>query len=129
MEISWSERYSVGNTKIDNQHKNLVKLINDLFNINKKNIKIDEILNNLITFAIVHFNEEESMFIKINYPNAEEHIQEHLNFIHKVNQFKQQFDQNNTLLSEDLIVFLQHWLFNHILVEDKKYKKYIEDTL
>lgn len=131
MKISWSERYSVGFKKIDEQHKYLVDLINELSKIytNKKDkYEIKKILDKLVSYAITHFNEEESMFIKINYPYTEEHIKEHLQFVNKINEFREMYAKNRISLSKEMLVFLQRWLFDHILMEDKKYQQFINEN-
>jgi len=65
------------------------------------------------------------MFIRLNFPYAKEHIEEHLQFINKINDFREMYAKNSSSLSEEMLVFLQRWLFNHILIEDKKYQKYL----
>ncbi len=56
--IKWSEIYSVSNTLLDNQHKELIKLINEIFNaisLRKTNEQISGIINALYKYALYHF--------------------------------------------------------------------------
>ncbi|MFC2104815.1 hemerythrin domain-containing protein, partial [Bacteroidota bacterium] len=69
--IKWSDDYSVGINEIDNQHKGLVIIINELFNLiseGKSKNKLEEIFNHLTDYTKKHFTAEEKMMEKFAYP-------------------------------------------------------------
>ena len=123
--IGWRNEYSVGNEEIDNQHKKIFKLINELYEafVTKKNdLSTDEVLAELRDYSINHFKMEEKMFEKYNYAYKVEHKKEHESFINTVDNIIEESKGNKKLLSMKLTNFLQKWLVNHILEEDMKYR-------
>ena len=113
--------------KVDNQHKRLVNLINqlyDAFTKAKANEVISEILQQLYDYTVYHFSTEEKMFEETNYPLKEEHIREHQEFVRKVNEFITRFKKKDQMLSYDIMLFLRDWLFDHIIESDHKYQSY-----
>jgi len=65
--IKWTEQYNTGITEIDNQHKGLVIIINELFELMSKGQarnKMDEIFDHLTDYTKKHFFAEETMLIK-----------------------------------------------------------------
>lgn len=78
--VTWSEEYNVNVEKIDNQHRHLLQLVNDLHAaveacIDKQKLK--KMLIELTEFTRKHFAAEEQMMKKYNYPEKNEHKKEH----------------------------------------------------
>ncbi|MBN1118866.1 MAG: hemerythrin family protein [Bacteroidales bacterium] len=122
--ISWREDYSVKNEVIDNQHKKLFALINDLYEAfvtKSDNLGVERIINELSDYTENHFKEEEKLFAFYNYAEAEEHIKEHKIFINTIQEITEKYKENPKSFSTRITSFLQKWLINHILETDKKY--------
>lgn len=129
--IYWSENYSVGIKEIDEQHKKLVEMINDLYDafMNKEHKeKVEEIVTRMAEYTVVHFNFEEEHFKKFGYIGSQVHIAEHKSFLDHVNLFSRDLTQNKATLTFKIITFLQKWLLDHIMVSDKKYVKCFKDS-
>ncbi len=58
---------------------------------------------------------------KVGYPDLPEHIKEHEKLIAEITHYQELFNEGKTDLSEDILVFLQDWLTQHIKVTDKRY--------
>lgn len=125
--IEWKDSLSVKIMDIDNQHRELIRILNELHEAMKtgkaKNV-LNDILNRLIGYTKSHFKTEERLFILHKYPLAEQHIAEHDNFVNKVAEFKKKFDSGNVSLSIEVIKFLSSWVENHITGTDKKYTEF-----
>ena len=120
----WNEKYSVGIQSIDNQHKEIVKLLNDLLQAMKQGKASDvtsQIILELEKYARNHFQKEEFFFKRFNYPGADEHIKEHRLFIQKVESLKSEFKAGKITLTFELLNFLKDWIDHHVLEVDKKY--------
>ena len=81
--IKWKEDLSVGLESIDNQHKELFRLINAFYNSLAANSGKAAILQAIIDmekYTVVHFSEEEAMMQKANYPYFAEHRKQHQGF-------------------------------------------------
>lgn len=122
--ITWTKEYSIGYSKIDNQHKKLVKMINELYDSfvegNAENMT-ENILKKMINYTDYHFKTEEEAFEKYNYSDTKSHIKEHKDFVEKATNFYQDFKNGNVYVTYDIMNFLREWLVNHIAVSDKKY--------
>jgi hemerythrin-like metal-binding protein len=127
-QIVWNETLSVGIGSLDDQHKKLVGYVNDLQGAVQDEHSKDAIRNillNLIDYSLFHFQTEEKLFGRYSYPQASEHINEHLDFEEKVRKFVSDYKNGKITLSLALMDFLKNWLINHIMVTDKQYSKFL----
>ncbi len=122
--IAWNDFYSVGYELIDEQHKKLVDMINELyasFIAGEAQEKASEILEEMIKYTDYHFKTEETFFDKYNYPETEKHKEIHQSFVNKAVELKAGVDNGEITVSYDIMNLLRQWLIDHILGEDKKY--------
>ena len=66
----WEEKYSVGVQSIDNQHKEIFKLLDKLFVALKSGQALQTaigIITELENYAVMHFHKEEFFFRQFNY--------------------------------------------------------------
>jgi hemerythrin-like metal-binding protein len=131
--FTWSEEYSVGIQSIDNQHKELFKLLNKLLEAMKQGQASNvttEIIMDLEKYAIIHFQKEEFFFHRFNFSGADEHILEHQHFIQKVASLKTELKSGKIVITFDLLNFLKEWIDHHIQKVDKEYSRcFIENGL
>ncbi len=122
--IRWNDQtLSVGVELIDNQHKMLIHLINQLASAveNKEDHQtIADIFSQLQDYTKYHFDTEETYFFRLNNHDTKLHIQQHHQFINQLHEFAKQH-QDFSNFSSQLLEFLSEWLINHIQVEDKKF--------
>jgi hemerythrin len=130
-ELEWNNLLSVGIEEIDEQHKNLIALINKAIRVlpdtsgKKESL---EIVEGLLEYAEVHFKTEEKYFKQFNYPKAEKHIKIHKQFVSEVLDFKMRLDKGEKI-SYLLLNYVEEWFEKHLLDEDMKYKIYFEKKL
>jgi len=122
--ISWNQKYSIGNYAFDSQHMILANILNKLYHELKDEKKDNSDVNIyfllLERYIDVHFKAEEEYMKKINYPNLQNHIQMHKDFIKLFEEFKNNLSTSNKRNSYDLFKILKEWFINHELKEDKK---------
>jgi len=127
--IEWSDEYSVGIASIDDQHKKLVALINQLntaMAAGEAASKLAEIFRGLAEYTQVHFAYEESLFDQFGYPQSETHIKQHRWLIQRIQQFKEEFGQAPSgAIGLELMQFMTNWLTDHIQVSDRAYSDYL----
>lgn len=126
MSLEWKEEYSVQVKEIDDQHKQLLKVIselNDAISSMQTGEKMESILDRLIEYADIHFRTEEKYFDKFHYEGAEEHKKEHRKFTEKMKKIRKNLKDNEMKYSFELIDFLEDWLLQHLMNEDSKYVK------
>lgn len=126
--IKWNSFYSVHIDKIDEQHKKLIHLINEMYDAMKNGKGTDalgSILSELVEYTKYHFDTEEKLFLRYGYPEREAHSKVHDDLARRAKALKDQFDQGNESRAMDVMLFLSNWLNVHILEVDKKYVPYL----
>lgn len=119
--IIWRETFETGYLRVDNQHKHLVKLINDLFNhMSAKNneVQIRRIFLELYDYTVTHFTMEEMLMKEFEFPDYLKHKDEHSQFIIQIKDFKEKFMSGEAKVNVKLLNFLKEWLLKHIMGTD-----------
>jgi len=87
MPITWLNVYNTHIKKIDQQHRKLVEMINNLETARGKTYEsklVRELFFNLVDYTKYHFSEEESLMKELHYPKLTEHTGQHKEFINKI---------------------------------------------
>jgi hemerythrin len=124
----WNETYSVKIGIIDMQHKNLVKIVNDLHQAMVEGNGRDElgkILSSLISYTQAHFKTEETFMESHRYPGYANHRVEHERLTRTVVELQSKFQRNEVGLTIEVMDFLKTWLSKHILGTDKLYGPFL----
>ncbi len=124
--LDWEDKYSVGVEEIDNQHKRMFEVINELLdaiNTNSTEESLGHIIESLIQYKKFHFATEEKYFKEFNYDETIEHINKHKEFNDKLNALKEKYLNYTVEFAFELVDFLEDWLLNHLTVVDQKYIK------
>jgi len=76
IQLIWEEKYSVKHQGIDEQHKQIFRVVNDLPEVLEKS-KLKEIAELMKVHAQKHFADEELLMRDMKYPQLEEHQKLH----------------------------------------------------
>lgn len=130
--LEWVEDYSVGIPAIDNEHKLLVSLINDISRAidTHKEFQaqiIGDTLNTLELCVRSHFESEENFLLANNYPDYDAHKAEHTLLLERLMRFEKRFNTENKLFTENMLLYLKDWLVRHIILHDCKFGSYFRD--
>lgn len=130
--FKWKEEYSCEIKTIDDQHKKLLELGSNLYEmvkLKKHEDNYDElvhILSELKDYTIYHFEEEENLMEKHGYEDLILHKFEHKSFLKKLEKVDlMEIDEKQFDVIMDLIVFVANWVEAHILKTDLKYKEFL----
>ena len=129
--VRWNDSFSVNVVEIDQQHKELIKMFNQLATAiqeKKEDDTLEKTLDDLINYAEEHFKIEETYFAQFGYPEEESHREEHLTFVLKVLDYKDKLNKEGKSLSIDVFHFLWNWFKNHIKVTDMQYSQFFNDN-
>jgi hemerythrin-like metal-binding protein len=129
--IKWNNSYSVGFDKIDEQHKQLFTLLNQLYNamsVGKGREVITKTLDELTDYTKKHFFEEEKLMFVYSYPQYESHKALHTDFVTKIKEMRKKADAGEVRITIELADFLKKWLVDHIIGVDKKYAEYFSQV-
>ncbi|MFO7752621.1 MAG: bacteriohemerythrin [Desulfobacteraceae bacterium] len=128
--MPWTEKLVTGIPSIDEQHMELVKMVNRLHRAMKLKSgsgQAGDILARLADYTGYHFSHEEALFEEYHYPGKENHKQIHDDLVAKVGEFKTEFENGRAALSMDLMTFLTDWLKTHILKTDMAYVSHLKE--
>lgn len=129
----WKKEFELGITSIDDQHKRLLEIGNQinslLINHSDDDDNFDEIHNvieELKDYTVYHFNTEEVLFVKYKYPEYDQHKKEHDDFIAYIESVNlENVDDNQKMFLKELLGKIVQWVFKHIITTDFMYKDYL----
>lgn len=128
--FEWKDEYSVGVDEIDDQHKNLVEMVNQLHehmtDDPSMRLSVEVFLERLVAYVDYHFKTEEASMQASGYPDFENHLKIHNKLRAQVTEFRDQFINNEVDVSESLMKFLKDWLVNHIGGMDLKISAHLK---
>jgi hemerythrin len=130
--VEWQEKYALGIPKIDDQHKQLFALTNELYTAchaggEKLTDAFMDAAHKAVDYVRLHFSDEEKMLERVHYPALAEHRTQHETFVKHVLESTKAFGTMPPLAAFEFVRFLRDWILSHILVNDKAYGKYISD--
>jgi hemerythrin-like metal-binding protein len=129
--FAWNDEFCTGIKSIDEQHKKLVSIIKVLYNAiadGKASDVMDTIFSDLFDYSEQHFSYEEELFKWHDYPDSEDHKNEHAELKRQLIKLKNKLHSQDNFMCEVLLLkFLEEWLINHILKTDKKFVPYLID--
>ena len=128
--FTWKDEYSVGIDSIDQQHKKLLGLINQLQTAVDYSTGEEferETLDELVAYTKDHFTFEEGLMEDNGYPDFEPHKAQHAAMIKKVGEVLAEYDKDPDTAMSNAVEYLQNWLINHINGTDKQYSSFLID--
>ena len=126
--VSWRDDLSVGIKSIDEDHKKLLNLINNLQTAvyyPTGEAFERQALQELLEYTHYHFEREEQLMAEHEYPDYEPHKRQHADMIAKVNGFMAAYEKDRESTIDELTQFLKNWLLNHIAGTDQQYSAYL----
>lgn len=128
--FQWSSKYELGLAIIDEQHKVLVQLINDMEEVlaGKQTAQYSIVFADLIKYTRYHFTTEEALMLASGYDLDEinAHIKQHKQFIDELDIVC----KDTSLITESelqiILSFLINWLTNHICKVDRRLVDHLE---
>ena len=130
--ISWTDSLAIGIEIIDEQHKQLVSLTNELFRAcrlggEELDLVFKETMSRMVDYVHFHFSFEQGMLQRVKYPRYHEHKSEHDNLIKTVIETTKDYGDKKRFVPNNFVRFLKDWIVSHIGHIDKTYAAYIMD--
>ncbi|MDV4151302.1 hemerythrin family protein [Clostridium sp. AL.422] len=125
--IEWSDKFKTGIEIVDEQHKELFRLFNQVYELYNNEFIIDKYdqiitaVEELKDYTKYHFKAEEDYMLSIRYKKFFEHKIKHEDFIRKIDSIDYNIidnNQQNHLL--ELLKFITDWLVEHVITVDKQ---------
>jgi len=132
--VVWENKYSTGIELIDNQHKQLVELTNELYlacyaGEEALSTVFKDAMSRMVEYVRFHFTAELKLLSAINYPDYHNHKKMHDDLVHDILDAAKDFNEGKRFVPNNFIHTLKDWIFGHIAVYDKIYAAYIAEQL
>ena len=129
--ITWGPQIELGIAKIDEQHKRLVELINELGQAMEEGRSAEVMsatLAELVDYTHTHFRTEEVLLKEHGYEELPGHQREHRIFTDQIEIYRDRFESGFQSVTQSLMDYLSGWLVTHITVSDRAYLPTLKDA-
>ena len=132
--IAWSDKLATGVEIIDEQHKHLVALTNELFRACMRggetlDAVFKETMSRMVEYVKFHFTFEQQMLQRVNYPDIVNHKKEHDTLIKTVLETTKDYGDGKRFVPNNFVRYLKDWIVSHIGHNDKMYAAYIMEQM
>ena len=123
--FEWTNDFNTGQPVVDQQHRRLVDLINELGQAlgdhEANQAQLQSVFAELADYARKHFEDEEQLMTDsgIDVRHIDRHRMIHANFLNDVAAIYEAGKQNVDQCGADMMDYLTHWLTFHILGQDQ----------
>lgn len=128
----WSERFATGIKAIDEDHRGLFDLVaalKDHHDARSTPDRVDATLRALELYTVEHFEREERFMFSAHYPNADAHKRSHEDFRALIGAMARCYRADPAQVDlAKVVVFLAHWISDHIQVRDMDYVPYLNGS-
>lgn len=122
--LNWSdEEYSIGIRILDEQHKRLLDLINEVYFISENQGTAEdlaEMVSQVESYMRTHFIVEEEFMRLFHYPGYDHHRRAHVEFGALLDNLRAHASQPDQLSD-----FLTNWLTTHVLMSDQDMGRFL----
>jgi hemerythrin len=125
----WDDSYKTGDVNVDEQHRELFRMVNELHDAivtNKGREHMGPTLEKLARYTVEHFQTEEALMTRVNYPAMAGHQKKHADLTMRVTELLEKFKSGKMTLSTTLSIFLSDWLRHHIKEDDVALVKFVK---
>lgn len=129
--LVWEEnRHALGIPSIDQQHRDLMDLVNELTEAVAHGCDFEQALRQMekiLDFAAGHFAHEEALMRQHGFPGLEQHAAEHEKLLREAATLMKTLSPENFDRAVLVTAFLTDCTENHILHEDRAIGQYFEE--
>ena len=124
----WNKNYETGNTQVDNEHKEIFKLVQNVIDTtyDATDEKTETSIDFLAEYTVNHFKNEENLMSESSYPDMPIHKKQHDDFVGEVVALRERVkgESDNLKRNADIKKIIVNWLTDHVLGSDKVMANY-----
>jgi hemerythrin-like metal-binding protein len=120
----------VGDAAIDEDHRKLVDVINDLCQAmveRRGRATIGAVLTELAGYVESHFRHEERLMDQTGFPEHEAHRREHIEFIGALANFWFDLELGRNTVVGEVLLWLRRWFTEHVRGTDQRLGAFLLD--
>ncbi|MDR3773958.1 MAG: bacteriohemerythrin [Terracidiphilus sp.] len=128
--ITWSDEYSVNLKAVDDQHKYLIGILNELHEAMMKGraqSTTGDLLHQLADYKQTHFVMEERFMERAGFPGLAAHRTCHEELSLQIDEYMQRFQRGEVALDLESLHFLRDWVGNHMVNEDREFSQWLHE--
>ncbi len=128
--MEWHDDLTVGVPKLDQEHRQLVALVGDLFNTadSPRDVALFEWrMDLLIKHTLAHFTSEERLMHETNYRDRQTHQLQHRALIVQIRVLRTAVAEDLLVWNEDMVRLIRDWLLVHIIEADRPLAAYLRN--
>jgi hemerythrin len=126
--LEWSDNLSIKIKEIDDQHKTIAGLLNELHDAvmaNKDREFQGKILDKLIAETDKHFKTEEKYMTLYAYTGLDENVKLHADFVKTCLDLQSKFKAGTANIDMPVLEMIKKWLAEHISTKDAEMGKFL----
>ncbi len=127
--IKWRDSYETGIEAMDNEHKKIIVIINQLYQMQRDKKSFDElkvIYQSLVEYTEQHFQHEEQLLDEAGYPELGQQRASHVVFVQKLSEMEKDLLAAKESAVPVVYKYLRQWWLDHIVGEDKLYGPFLQ---
>jgi diguanylate cyclase (GGDEF)-like protein/hemerythrin-like metal-binding protein len=125
--IDFTESHLIGVADIDEQHRQLVRMVNEInyeISVSAADAPINTRFDALIAFTLHHFQTEHRFMVQHQYPDTRAHDAEHAQLTSELRQIVQKRGREGDLL---VLQKIKDWLMLHIQSADRALGRFLSE--
>jgi hemerythrin len=126
--MTWRDQYSVGVETLDNQHKAILRILNELHAASLRG-KAQEVagplLSQLVSLASEHFSAEERLMESTKFPGLAEHRAKHREMAGRIADLASRHEKRDAAVYLQLLYFVRDYQSKHMQNEDQEYARWL----
>jgi hemerythrin len=126
--MTWRDQYSVGIETLDNQHKAVLRILNEIHAASLRG-KAQEVagplLSQLVSLASEHFSAEERLMESTKFPGLAEHRAKHREMAGRIADLASRHEKRDAAVYLQLLYFVRDYQSKHMQNEDQEYARWL----
>jgi len=121
--LQWKTEYSVGIDSMDHEHREMIDLINGLYEkigVDSNADQVEEILGEIFNTISMHFALEERMMRNSSYSEYQAHKDDHEELLDQIRDMMDDFDADRSSGAARLEQSLSDWFAGHFSTFDAR---------
>ncbi|MGB5339305.1 MAG: bacteriohemerythrin [Gammaproteobacteria bacterium] len=126
--IEWKDAYATGIPDVDLEHRELIGLINKLYEAmsgEDASITVMDFLGEIYAHVSAHFALEEKIMRERKYDHYKEHKAEHEVLLDELRDLMDDYEENAHYNDEAFATSIEHWFTNHFKTRDARLHKHL----
>ncbi len=127
--IQWREEFSVGIPGVDHEHRELIALINKLYETIDQpgsELTVMDFLGEIYAQISAHFAFEEKEMRERNYDQYADHKDDHERLLDELRDIMDQVEDAGVVEEADLAQRLSSWFTDHFKTKDARLHKFLK---